>query len=156
LRTARIIFVRAVAGTAALLTAACTISRDVNLYPTNEQATSDAGAVLHGKLVGHGQLRGTVEITMPDGELLQGEYSIVANGSMSFGSVFNTVYGSRGATTGSATSTNFSVAGQGQGVAALVGARGTSMQCEFLNNNMTGHGYGACQTVKGATYRMMY
>ena len=30
------------------------------------------------------------------------------------------------------------------------------MQCEFLNANMTGHGYGACRTSKGVLYRMIY
>ena len=31
-----------------------------------------------------------------------------------------------------------------------------SIQCEFLNNNVTGHGYGACQSSKGGLYKMQY
>jgi hypothetical protein len=30
---------------------------------------------------------------MPDGEVLRGEYSVVANGSVSVGSAFGTAYG---------------------------------------------------------------
>ncbi len=141
--------------TAALLlgVGACTIERDISLYPAG---TTSGTTVLRGKMIGHGEGHGTLEITMPDRELLQGEYSIVFNSSVGFGSIFGTVYGPRGAISGSSTSTNISMAGEGQGSASLVGNSGTSMQCEFLNANMTGHGYGACLTAKGKTYRMIY
>jgi hypothetical protein len=132
---------------------ACTVQRDVSLYPTG---TTAGTTVLQGDMVGHGQGHGTLKFTMPDGELLQGEYSIVFGGSVGFGSVFGTVYGARGAISGSSTATSVSMSGEGQGSASLVGNNGTSMQCEFLNANMTGHGYGACQTAKGITYRMIY
>jgi hypothetical protein len=95
-------------------------------------------------------------MTMPDGEFLQGEYSIVSGGSVSFGSIFGTVYGRGGSVSGSGTSSGFTMAGSGQGAASLYGNRGTSVQCEFLNNNMMGHGYGACQSSKGGLYRMQY
>jgi hypothetical protein len=132
----------------------CTVVRPLHLYPTNTTALETR--VLEGQLVGHGQGHGTAETTMPDGEILQGEYSIVFNGSVSFGSIFGTVYGPGGVASGSGTSTSFTMAGEGQGSASLAGNRGTSMQCEFLNANMTGHGYGACRSSKGGVYRLLY
>lgn len=113
-----------------------TIARCESLYGSTRRkpltGTTAGTTVLHGDLVGHGQGHGTLKITMPDNELLQGEYSIVFGGSIGFGSVFGTVYGPRGAISGSSTSTSVSMEGEGQGSAALVGNNGTSMQCEFL------------------------
>jgi hypothetical protein len=132
----------------------CTIERSPHLYPANAAASTTG--VLEGHFVGHGNLHGTAEIAMPDGEILQGEYSIVSGGSANFGSIFGTVYGRGGATTASATSVGLSMDASGQGEATLFGKNGTSIQCEFLNNNMTGHGFGACQSSKGGSYRMQY
>jgi hypothetical protein len=132
----------------------CAVERTPHLYPINPIASTTG--VLEGKLVGHGQGHGKMEITMPDGEFLSGEYSIVFDSSVGFGSIFATVYGSGGARSGSGISSNFSMSGSGQGSASLFGNRGTSVQCEFLNNNMTGHGYGACRSSKGGVYRMLY
>ena len=137
----------------AAVLAACTVTRDVSLFPANGASGT---TVLHGQIVGHGEGHGIAQFTMPDGELLQGEYSIVFGGSIGFGAIFGSVYGPRGSASGSATTTNVSMQGEGQGSASLIGNRGTSMQCEFLNANMTGHGYGACRTTKGNTYRMIY
>jgi hypothetical protein len=93
---------------------------------------------------------------MPDGEVLQGEYSIVFGGAVGFGSIIRSVYGSNGSATISGTSANVSVQGKGEGEASLVGNRGTTMECEFLNANMTGHGFGACRSSRGIVYRLMY
>jgi hypothetical protein len=30
------------------------------------------------------------------------------------------------------------------------------MQCEFYNDNVSGHGNGACKSSKGALYRLVY
>jgi hypothetical protein len=148
------IFVRATTFCALLtVVAGCAVVRPLHLYPTNGAAEP---AVLQGQLVGHGQLHGTIDITMPDGEALQGDYSIVAGGSIGFGSVFGTVYGGGGVASGTGTSTSVAMSAEGQGSASLVENAGTSMQCEFLNNNMTGHGYGACRSSKGSVYRLIY
>ncbi len=134
--------------------AGCTIERSPHFYPANDAASKTG--TLQGHLVGHGQLHGTAEVVMPDGESLQGEYSIVAGGSVSFGNIFGTIYGRGGPLIGTGTSSGITMAGSGEGQASLFGNRGTSLQCEFLNNNMTGHGYGACQSSKGGLYRMLY
>jgi hypothetical protein len=94
-------------------------------------------------------------VTVPDGEALHGGYSIVFDGAVGFGSIFGTVYGSGGTSSVSGTSSNITVAEKGQGSASLVGVR-ASLQCEFLNENMTGHGYGACRSSKGEVDRLLY
>jgi hypothetical protein len=104
----------------------CTIERSPHLYPANDAAS--ATGVLEAHFVGHGNLHGTAEMTMPDGEVLQGEYSIVADGSISFGSIFGTVYGRGGAVSGSGMSSGFTIAGSGQGAASLYGNRGVKGQ----------------------------
>ena len=138
---------------AAALLAGCTVERDIHLYPTNP---SGAQTVLAGKIVGHGELHGIAEITMPDGEVLRGDYSIVAGGAVNFGNIFGTVYGPHGSASVGGIESSESISGQGQGQAFLVGDHGTSAQCEFLNNNFMGHGYGACSISKATTYRMIY
>jgi hypothetical protein len=132
----------------------CAIERTPHLYPANDIAQKTG--VLSGSWVGHGHLHGTAELTMPDGEILQGEYSIVTGGSIGFGNIFSTVYGSRGFASGIGTVSGSSISAGGEGSASLYGSKGTSMQCEFRNNNMTGHGYGACQSSIGGLYRMQY
>jgi hypothetical protein len=132
----------------------CTIERTPHLYPAN--AAASATGVLEAQFVGHGNLHGTAQLTMPDGEALQGEYSIVSGGSVSFGSIFSTVYGRGGSLSGTGISGGLAMDASGQGQASFYGTRGTSIQCEFLNNNMTGHGYGACKSSKGAIYRLLY
>ena len=138
----------------ALLATGCTVVREPQLFPTNDIA--NATGVLHGKFVGHGQGHGTMEVAMPDGEKLEGEYSVVLQGAVGFGNVFASVYGPGGTVSGSGMSSSMMVSGSGQGMALISGNRGTSMQCEFMNSNFTGHGYGGCKTSKGALYRMIY
>jgi hypothetical protein len=120
-----------------------TFERDMHLYPTNNVAK--AGGMLTGHGVGHGQLHGTVTVVMPDGELLAGDYSIIPTGG---GSAL--VAGPAGLVGGDA------VAAGGNGEANMRGPDGTGMMCTFQNNNMTGHGYGACQSSLGGAYRLTY
>lgn len=111
--------------------AGCTVTRPIQLYPVNPLPSETA--VLPGVIVGHGQGHGSAQITMPDGEILVGQYAI------GFGESSGTIYSA-----------------PGNGYASLVGPNGTSMQCEFLNNNMIGHGSGSCRSSKGSLYRMSY
>jgi predicted small lipoprotein YifL len=132
----------------------CVIKRPLHLYPTGDKSTD--AVVLDGLFVGHGKGRGTARIDMPDGEVLQGEYSIVFGGAVGFGSILGSAYGPNGSASISGTSANVSIEGKGEGEASLVGNRGTTMECEFLNANMTGHGFGACRSSRGILYRLMY
>lgn len=123
--------------------AACTVERTAHLYPLNDAASKTG--VVEGSLVGHGELHGVASAIAPGGEVFRGEYSIVAGGSVSYGNIFSGVYGS-----------GVTIAGSGRGEASLVGNKGTSVQCEFLNDNILGHGYGACQSSTGGLYKLLY
>jgi hypothetical protein len=142
-------FTRAAAIGGLLATAACgviPIERTTHFYPSNDYAAS--GGSLTGRILGHGNLHGIAEVTMPDGEFLEGEYSIVAGGSAGI------ALASAGGQIGSGMFTNMSAGGNGE--MDMRGPGGTSMTCEFANNNMTGHGFGQCQSSKGSTYRLTY
>ena len=92
------------------------------MYPDNDAARTLGP--LQAKLLGHGNLNGTITMNLPNGQALQGRYSI------SFGG--------------------------GSGEADMMSAQGTTAHCEFLNNNLNGHGHGSCRLSDGAVYRMQY
>lgn len=129
-------------------------ARSARLYPANEAAI--AGGVLKANFMAYGTGHGEIEITLPDGEEARGEYSIVRGGAIGFGSVYGSVYGPNGVASYSGNSTSMVMPGGSQGMASLFGSRGTAMQCEFLNDNSSGHGHGACKTSKDALYRLQY
>jgi hypothetical protein len=129
------------------------IERTVHLYPTNDAAS---GPILVGRWVGHGNLHGVAEMTMADGEFLTGEYSIVAGGSVGFGTAFANTYGPGVALYGTGSAFNVAMSANGGGQANMIGNRGTVMFCEFANNNMNGHGFGTCKSSRGDIYRMQY
>jgi len=93
---------------------------------------------------------------MPDGEVLKGEYSLVRGGSIGFGNIYGSVYGTGGSASISGSSTSYAIPGGSPGMASAFGTKGTSIQCEFYNDNFSGHGYGACKSSNGALYRIQY
>lgn len=138
----------------ALVLAGCATERAARLYPANDAAMPLG--VLEARFMAHGTGNGEVEITLSDGELLKGEYSIVRDGAIGFGTIFASVYGPRGSASGSAFSTSYAMEGRSPGIASAFGTKGTRMQCEFYNDNWSGHGYGACQSSRGSLYRLQY
>jgi hypothetical protein len=145
---------RAIACILVLAVGGCTVERSPQFYPVNPAA--QATGVLTGKFVGHGRGHGTLTIDMPDGEKMSGQYSVVFGGTAMLGTVFASAYGPGGAASGVGQMNGLSISNSGQGMADVAGSRGTTMHCEFLNSNFTGHGYGGCQTSKGAIYRLVY
>ena len=135
-----------------LLLTAC--ARSARLYPANDVARPQG--VLTAKFMAYGTGHGSIEIALADGEILKGEYSIVRGGSMGFGSVYASVYGPGGSTSGTATGSSYAVEGGSAGAASLFGDRNTSMDCEFYNDNFSGHGRGACRSSLGGLYRLQY
>lgn len=133
---------------------ACVVQREANLYPLNVGTAENAP--LKASMVGHGEGHGILEISTPEGENFKGEYSILFASSVGFGTILASATGSGGSAVGSGLATNISMSGRGEGTAILAGDKGTSIQCEFLNNNLTGHGYGGCKSSKGTTYKMVY
>lgn len=140
--------------TTSIMLSACTVTRNPQLYPDNDNAR--AIGRLMAVMVGHGNLNGTITMTMPDGEVLDGRYSISMGGGMGFGSLNSSVYGTGGYATGSASGSSMMISAMGEGVADMAGPKGTTAHCEFLNNNFNGHGNGACRLSTGGTYRMQY
>ena len=132
----------------------CAVQREARLYPSNESAKSKG--VLVGKFLASGSGHGSLEVTLPDGELLNGEFSIVRGGSIGFGNIYGSVFGVGGSATYSGNATSYVVAGSSQGVASAFGSKGTTMECEFFNDNFSGHGYGGCKSSTGELYRLQY
>jgi hypothetical protein len=95
------------------------------------------------EFVRQGLGRGPVTVTMPDGEILRGEYQVTENAAVGFGFA-----GGRTAT----------AIGYGSGrpvVISATGDRGTILNCEGTAD-VGGHGSGICQTSQGHRYRVMF
>lgn len=130
-------------------------ARDARLYPANDIAS--AGGVLHARFMAYGTGNGSIEIRLPSEELLTGEYSIVRGGSASFGAIYGQVYGPVTAPGSfSAGASSYTVPGGSPGMASMFGDKGTRAECEFYNDNFSGHGNGACRISNGALYRLQY
>jgi len=118
-----------------------------HLYPENDLA-QNIGGEMTAHFTSFATGNGTIEAIGPGGEVIQGSYAPVKEGEK-FGDIFKTVYGDF--------STNPVHADNGTPtVATLTGNKGTSLQCEFYNNDSTGNGFGGCKSVAGALYRLQY
>ncbi len=130
-------------------------AEDARLYQINVEPGKPA-QVIHATYMSYGLGHGSISVTMPDGEVLKGEYDVVERGSSSFGSVYGSVYGPGGNASGMATGSALAIPNSSEGTAVLLGSRGTSMTCEFVTNNWTGKGNGACKSSSGGLYRAMF
>ena len=101
------------------------------LYPLNPEAGRTGALTV--SYVNSGSDQGTVEVRMPDGEVLKGRYSNTHSKSGTFigGRFFPS---------------------PSSGTALLVGDRGTHMTCDFV---MDEHAMGRCETSTGAIYWML-
>ena len=119
-----------------------------HLYPANDLAESIKGGEIPAHFTSFGTGNGTIEAMGPAGEVLTGSYGPVKEGEP-FGDIFKSVYGDF--------ATNPVHADNGTPtVATLTGNKGTTMQCEFYNNDSTGNGFGGCKSLAGALYRLQY
>lgn len=137
---------------ATLALSGCVTHPDV--YPANEAAR--ALGVLKVELTKTGAGSGPFVITMPDGEVLKGRYSVNVGGSMGFGSLYGSVYGTGGFASGSAFSTSSAFDMSNPAVGDAIGPKGTTAHCEVVSNSMSGHGNGVCQVSNGAVYRVQF
>lgn len=122
--------------------------------PDNEAARTIG--VLRVDLVQAGMGAGPFAVYMPDGEVLKGRYSVNLGGSVGFGQLYGSVYGSGGYASGSAFSTSTAFSMSSGAVADAIGPKGTTIHCEVVNGNYTGHGNGVCKLSNGALYRIQY
>jgi hypothetical protein len=85
------------------------------LYPSNDLA--EESGVLTATYMNYGLGSGKISIEMPNGELLEGEYSTVDTSTYNFGNVYSTVFDSSGNSQGVSTVNTTSVTGSSPGVA---------------------------------------
>lgn len=137
---------------AALMLGGCVTHPDV--YPANDAAR--ALGVLRFELTKTGTGSGPFSITMPDGEVLKGRYSVNVGGAVGFGSLYGSVYGSGGYASGSAFSTSTMFAMSNPAVGDAIGPKGTTAHCEVISNSYSGRGNGVCQISNGALYRVQF
>jgi hypothetical protein len=135
-----------------LAVAGCTGKAE--LYPANDTARAVGPLKANFQRAGVGS--GAIRLQLPDGEVLTGRYSVNVSGASSFGSIYATAYGTGGAASAVGSSSAFAIPNGSPGFADLYGPKGTGAQCEFFNNNLTGHGNGACRLSTGAVYRMQF
>jgi hypothetical protein len=122
-----------------LLLAGCT--DQARIYPMDD-ATLRAG-IPKFEFVRQGMGRGPVTVTMPDGEILRGEYQIMENAAVGF------------AFSGTRAATAVSYGSGRPIVISATGDRGTIMNCDGAAD-IGGHGSGTCETNRGNKYRVMF
>jgi hypothetical protein len=119
-----------------LLLCACT--KTGNLYNLT------TGEVFPFRYTANGHGRGTMTAVMKSGESLNGEYSVVQGGTVSWGNVYASVYSSAGTASGNANSVGVTAAGARRGAAVLTGDKSSILDCEFVVG-MNGYGTGVCK-----------
>lgn len=138
----------------------CYTRRTARLYDLN------TGSVLYIDYVDDNSGAGQVEIELPSGEILRGEFTYVQDTTTNWGGIFGSIGGTsttyptlqttQSRRTGSALSLGVSQGSKNQGVAVMVGNQGTVIRCEFLSDGNTGHGNGACQDNQGNVYQLIF
>lgn len=123
---------------ATVTVAACTY--EARVFPIDPAAM--AAGVPKIEFVRQGSQHGPVTVTMPDGEILKGEFQVTENASIGMGFA--------GAQT-------FSAIGFGSGRPVVVSATGdhTIINCEGTAD-IGSHGSVMCQTSQGNKYRVMF
>lgn len=110
------------------------------IYPMDDAALKAGAPKIEFTQYGLG--RGPVTITMPDGEILKGEFQVTDSATIGTGVV-------------GLTSVTAMSSGPSAVVLAATGDRGTIINCEGTTDIM-GHGSGICSTNKGRKYRVMF
>ena len=130
---------KALGVTAAILLCGC--ADHARIYPL-DTATLQSGTPTV-EFVRQGLGHGPITVTMPDGEILRGEYQITENAAVGIGF----------AGTHTATAVGF---GSGRPVViSATGDRGTVMNCEG-SVDIGGHGSAVCENSRGGKYRVMF
>ncbi len=141
----------------AFVGAGCTTT--ARLYPVSGPILSQHATSLNTTLTNAPAGHGKIELALPDGELVKGEYSTKAGGSWSFDSQASSSTPPEGAVVIAASDwatvfgPSFSVAKMERGEGKAAGNKGTVFTLEFAVNGMSGRGYGVAKDSKGNLYR---
>lgn len=129
-----------------LLICGCTTNARLYNLDTGEMTplVAHRGAGSHGTIEGH----------FKSGETVKGEYQVVTQGIIGWGSVYSSVSSGTTTASGSATATSIGI-GKREGAAMLVGDQGMVLQCEFIMGLET-HGTGYCKDNRNGKYRLMF
>jgi len=123
----------------AFLLASCAVI--VPLWPVNDAGVKESDSkLLPMYFLKSGKGHGCIRISMPDGEQLKGEFSLVRGGSIEFGSLIRLL--------------SWSPDGRPAAMAFAFGENGTYMQCEFFHD--TYNWVGVCKRSTGALYRVEF
>jgi hypothetical protein len=128
-----------------LISSGC--SMNAKLYPVNDIAQPTG--LLEAKYFPVSAGSANVTIEMPDGEILEGQFTLIEGPTANFGSIL----AAEGNASAVGVSGGTTSGGKFPGVGTLIGDRGTRMDCEF-NRSSFGGGVGACLTTTGALYRL--
>lgn len=143
---------RGIGPVALLFLSACAVQRVATLAPTNTVAS--VNGVVTGHFVAHGTGNGEASLNLPTGEVLTGEYQIDRSPVFGFGDIIVAALTKQGAAAIAAEVGDYQEVSPGEVTVASPG--GKSARCEFYNNNISGHGGGACRLWNGATYELQY
>jgi hypothetical protein len=124
-----------------LVSALCAACADQGrVYPLDD-ASLRAG-IPKVEFTRYGLGHGPITITMPDGEVLQGEYQVTENEAVAVGFA------------GGRMATALGTGGGRPVVANAIGNRGSIMNCEGVID-LGGHGSLICHSNRGLSYRLM-
>jgi hypothetical protein len=132
---------------------ACSIQRDADLYPANDAALSVG--TLRARFVAHGTGEGEAFLTMPDGEVLSGEYHINRSQLFGLGDIIVAAFTEQGKEAMLSKIHEYHQEAS-PGEVTIVGQSGKNGECQFYNDNINGHGFGAFKLWNGALYRLNY
>ncbi|MGO9648367.1 MAG: hypothetical protein ACLPOO_09950 [Terriglobales bacterium] len=99
--------------------------------------------------------KGSIDGSLRSGEIMTGEWVVVRNDTVAWGSIYSSVYTPAGASSGSASGVAVARGGTQYGTGLAKGDKGTILDCEFLVGTNR-HGTGACKDNHGTKYKMMF
>lgn len=127
--------------TCALVFAVAGCTDSARVYPVDPAAMQAGTPKIQFERYGTGH--GPVTVTMPDGEILHGEYQVTENAAVGIGFA------------GTQTATAIGYGSNRHVVISATGDRGTIMNCDGVAD-IGGHGSGMCETSRGFKYRVMF
>lgn len=135
------------------LLCSCSTIRPATLYPVSGPIF-DAGRVqpLTGTFIDNYSGIGKCSVTLPDGQVCNGEWSMVVNtvntsASLMLGDAWGTLYGD---------SIGFASGGQRPGMATLICPGNNVLQIAFLAGGSAGHGIGVGTDTVGNYYKVHF